>query len=212
MLFQLILITGDNMIFMISAAVISYILGSINPALLISKYIYNKDIRSEGSGNAGATNAVRVLGKKAGAIVFALDFLKGLIAVLAAKCLVNFLNAPYETELIAGLSVQLGHIFPIFFKFKGGKGVATAAGSAAAIMPIAALILLSGFAIIYAATKTVSLASAICAACYPLAAYFLSGDNGSLNFIFAATCSIIILAKHSSNIRRLLNGEEKPVK
>lgn len=200
------------MIFMISAAVISYILGSVNPALLISKYIYNTDIRSEGSGNPGATNMTRVLGKKAGAVVFFLDFSKGLIAAAAAKCLVYFFDAPYETVLLAGLFVQLGHIFPVFFKFKGGKGVATAAGAAVAIMPLTAVILLSAFAVITALTKTVSLASAICAAAYPLLALFLSGSNATLHFMFAAACSVLIIIKHTSNIRRLLDGEEKPIK
>lgn len=203
---------GDNMIFIIFSAVASYFLGCVNPASLISKYIYNKDIRSEGSGNPGATNIFRVFGKKAGLTVFLIDFAKGLIVVLIARILVRFFNAPYETILAAGLCVQLGHIFPVFYKFKGGKGVAAAAGAAIGIMPLTAILLLTLFTVILTVTKTVSVASIISAAAYPLLAYLLGGENAKILFIFTASCSILIIVKHSQNICRLLDGKEKPVK
>ncbi len=200
------------MIFIILSAVISYFIGCINPALLISKYIYNKDIRSEGSGNPGATNISRVFGKKAGLTVFIIDFTKGLFAVLIARILVRFFNAPYESILIAGFFVQTGHIFPIVYKLRGGKGVAAAAGAAMGIMPLTAVVVLSVFVIVLIVTKTVSVSSLISAVCYPLVAYVLGGNNSNLLFMFAASCSILIIIKHSQNIRRLLDGEEKPVK
>ena len=200
------------MLFIIISAVISYLIGCINPASLISKYIYNKDIRSEGSGNPGATNIFRVFGKKAGLTVFLVDFSKGLIAVLIARLFVRFFNAPYEAILFSGSAVQIGHIFPVFYKFKGGKGVAAAAGAATGIMPLTAVIVFALFAIVLALTKTVSVASLISAASYPLFAYLLGGSKSNLLFLFAASCSILIIVKHSQNIRRLLDGKEKPVK
>jgi len=199
------------MLFMIISAISSYLIGSINPAVIISKKLYGKDIRTLGSNNAGATNAYRSLGKKAGAIIFFLDFSKGLIAVAGAKCLLLLFDASYECMLIAGFFAQLGHTFPVFFRFKGGKGVATAAGSAFAIMPPVAAILLTLFAVIVVLTKTVSLASSICAALYPLLAYFLTDSVQQLHFIFAASCAVMITVKHASNIARLLDGEEKKI-
>ncbi len=200
------------MIYIILSSVISYFIGCINPALLISKYVYDKDIRSEGSGNPGATNTARTFGKKAGLTVFIIDFIKGLVAVLIARIFVRFLNAPYESVLFAGFFVQTGHIFPVFYKFRGGKGVAAAAGAALGVVPLTAVIVLLVFTVVYLITKTVSVSSLLSAVCYPLVAYALGGNNSNLLFLFAASCSILIIVKHSQNIRRLLDGEEKPVK
>lgn len=202
---------GDIMIYTIIVSVFSYLLGSISTAVIVSKNIYQTDIRNHGSKNAGATNVYRNFGKRAGATVFFLDFSKGLISVAAARCLFAFADAPYECVLFAGFFAQLGHTFPVFFKFRGGKGVATAAGAALGIMPLVALILLSLFAVVVLLSKIVSLASGICAAAYPLLAYFLSGSRGEYHFIFAAACAIMIAAKHAPNIRRLLDGEEKKI-
>lgn len=199
------------MMFFILSSVFSYFIGSISSAVIISKAFYGKDIREYGSGNAGATNALRTFGKKAGALVFLLDFSKGLIAVSAARCLVYFLDAPYECILAAGFFAQLGHTLPVFFKFRGGKGVATAVGSAFAVMPLVAIALLALFALITAATKIVSLSSGICAAVYPLLAYFWSGSNASANFVFAASCAVMIAIKHAPNFARLLDGKEKKI-
>ncbi len=199
------------MIYLATSAIFSYLIGSISSAVIISKVFYGTDIRNTGSGNAGATNALRSFGKKAGAAVFLFDFSKGLICASAAKCLVYYLDAPYECVLTAGFFVQLGHVFPVFFKFKGGKGVATAAGAALAIMPAAAIALLGLFAVITAVTKTVSLASGICAAAYPLLALLWSGSNASANFVFAASCAVMIAVKHAPNFARLLDGKEKQI-
>ena len=199
------------MIFIIPCAVFAYLLGSINTAIIVSKKFTGTDIRYAGSGNAGATNTLRTIGKKAAAIVFAVDFLKGLFAVMAAKLLVHFFDAPYICLLIAGFLVQAGHCFPVFFHFKGGKGVATAAGAAVGIMPSVAVLLLIVFAVIALSTKIVSLASGICAVIYPLLAYFLSQSNQKLNFMFAASAAVLIIIMHSQNFARLIDGEEKPV-
>lgn len=186
-------------------------MGSINTAVIVSKTVYGKDIRTEGSGNAGATNTYRSYGKKAAAVVFFTDFSKGLIVVAAAKCLTVFLDAPYECMPLAGFFVQVGHCFPIFFRFKGGKGVATAAGAAMGVMPLVAVILLAVFAIVVLSTKIVSLASGICAALYPLLAYFITDTNQMVNFIFAAACSALIIVMHGANFARLIDGKEKPI-
>ncbi len=199
------------MFFVLSSAVISYLLGSISSAIIVSKVFYGKDIRNSGSGNAGATNALRTFGKKAGLTVFLFDFFKGIIAVIIAKIFVSFLNAEYFCVLIAGFSVQLGHIFPVFFGFRGGKGVATALGSAVAIMPLTAILLIGVFAVSVVLSKTVSLSSLICAAVYPLFAYFISDENQTLNFVFAASCSALIIIKHSENFARLLDGTENKI-
>lgn len=199
------------MICIFISAAFSYLLGSISSAVIISKLFYKKDIRDSGSGNAGATNALRVLGKKAGAAVFLFDFSKGLIAVFLAKILVTAFSADSLCIPVAGFFAQLGHIFPVFFKFRGGKGVATAAGSAMAIMPLTALILLVFFAIVVIITKTVSFASGICAAVYPLLAYFISVENKTVNLVFAACCSALIIIKHIPNFARLLDGKENKI-
>lgn len=196
---------------MIISAVFSYLLGSISTAVIVSKNRFGKDIRNEGSGNAGATNTLRIFGKKAAALVFVFDFLKGFIAVAVAKIIVSFFDASYFCVLIAGFFVQLGHCFPLFFRFKGGKGVATAAGAAMGIMPFVALILLAVFAVTVALTKIVSLASGICAVIYPLLAYFITTSNQKMNFAFAAACAVLIIVMHGSNFARLIDGNEKPI-
>lgn len=197
--------------YIILCSVFAYLIGSINTAVIVSKKLYGKDIRTEGSGNAGATNTLRTFGKKAAAVVFFADFSKGLIAVAAAKCLVIFFDAPDECMLLAGFFAQFGHCFPVFFRFRGGKGVATAAGAALGVMPLVALILLAIFAVIAASTKIASLASGICASIYPLLAYFLTDSEQTINFIYAAACSVLILVMHRSNLVNLIDGKEKPV-
>lgn len=196
------------MLYLILCAVFSYLIGSISPSIIISKMLFGKDIRKTGSGNAGASNTVRVFGKKAGLLVFLLDFSKGFIAVIIARILVVYFGGEYICIPVAGFFAQLGHIFPIFFGFRGGKGVATAVGSAMAVMPTVATILLILFIILLISTKTVALASGICAALYPLPAYFLSDEHRTIHLIFAACCSAIILIKHLDNFVRLLDGNE----
>ena len=194
------------------SAVIGYLTGSVNFAVILSKIIYGNDIRNTGSGNPGATNAVRIYGKKFGITIFLCDFSKGLIAVAIAKLFVVFADAPYEAMLAAGFMAQLGHILPAFHRFRGGKGVATAVGAAFALMPLTALLLLLLFGIVLWATKYVCVASGVCAAAYPILAYFLSGSQEAMNCVFAASCSMLILIRHLSNFERLRSGEEGKIK
>ena len=197
------------MIFVILSIGFAYFLGSISFAVIISKKLCGKDIRTLGSGNAGATNVLRSAGKKAALWVFLGDFAKGLLAVTAVRALVYFFDAPDECIYLAGFFVQLGHCFPIFFRFKGGKGVATAAGAAMGIMPAVGAVLIALFAVIALVTKTASVASCICASVYPLLAFFSA--KSTAGFVFSAACSVLIIIMHRSNIARLLDGEEKTI-
>ncbi len=199
------------MLLILLSAAVSYFIGSISSAIIVSKFFYGKDIRNSGSGNAGATNTLRVFGKKAGLTVFLFDFVKGITAIIIARIIIYFFNASCICVPIAGFFVQLGHIFPVFFGFKGGKGVATALGSAVAIMPLTAFLLTVFFVIILILTKIVSLSSGVCASVYPLFAYFLSEEEKTLHFIFAACCSALILIKHSENFVRLIDGNENKI-
>lgn len=200
------------MMYTFISALIGYLIGSVNYAVIFSKIIYGNDIRNTGSGNPGATNAVRIFGKKFGIAIFLCDFSKGLIAVAIAKLFVIFADAPYESMLLAGFFAQFGHVLPVFHRFRGGKGVATAVGAAFALMPLAAVILLILFGIILWATKYVCVASGVCAAAYPILAYFLSGSQEAMNCVFAASCSMLILIRHLSNFDRLRRGEEGRIK
>lgn len=199
------------MAYIILFSVIAYFAGSINPSVIISKKFYGKDIRTLESKNAGATNMMRAFGKKAGLIVFLLDFSKGVLSVLIAKAAVRFFDAPYETALFAGFFAVFGHIFPVFFKFKGGKGVATLAGAAFALMPVITTALLILFAVIVSITKIVSLASGICAAIFPIAAYFLAPSHNNELFVFGCCCAALMIIKHLPNITRLLDGNERKI-
>lgn len=200
------------MVYTVISAAVGYLVGSINFAVIFSKIIYGNDIRNSGSGNPGATNAVRIYGKKFGAAIFLCDFSKGLLSVAIARLFVAFFDAPHEAMLAAGFFAQLGHVLPVFHGFRGGKGVATAVGSAFALMPLTAVILLALFAAVLLLTKYVAVASGVCAAVYPILAFFLSGENAVYNCIFAASCSMLILIRHVSNFARLSRGEEGKIK
>lgn len=198
-------------IYIVILSVISYFIGSVNSAIIISKRVYGKDIRNLESKNAGATNMMRAFGKKSGLLVFLLDFSKGILSVFVAKAAAAFFEAPYETALFAGFFAVLGHIFPVFFKFRGGKGVATLAGAAFALMPVITAALLILFAVIVSTTKIVSLASGICAALFPIAAYFFAPSHNNELFIFGCCCAALMIIKHLPNITRLLDGNERKI-
>ena len=200
------------MVYTAISAAVGYLIGSISFAVIFSKLLHGEDIRNSGSGNAGATNAVRIYGLKTGAAVFVCDFLKGALSVGFAKLLVIMCNVPYEAMLFAGLFAQLGHILPLYHGFRGGKGVATAVGAAFALMPLTAVILLILFAVILYVSKYVAVASGICAAVYPILAYFLSGEKALENCVFAVACAMMILVKHIPNFVRMCTGEEGKIK
>lgn len=206
---------------------ISYLLGSIPSSLWVGKLVKNIDIRNHGSGNAGTTNTFRVLGWKAGVSVFILDFLKGFVASYWISQLAFTLNvgngtiAPpgWEADaflmITCGLMSVVGHMFPVFASFKGGKGAATACGMLFGIEPISISIAFGIFILIVLTTRFVSLASITASFIYPISililrygfGYFVDGSV----IIFASIVAAGIIFKHKGNIRRLINGTESRV-
>ena len=178
--------------------VVAYFIGNISPSTIMAKR-QGLDIKKEGSGNAGTTNALRVMGKKAGAITCIVDILKGVVAVL-----IGLLVAGNVGAYLCALCVFLGHVWPIVYKFQGGKGVATAFGAVLAVNPLLAVIALAIVAITVFTSKRMSLGSIIGAIAFPVIAIFL--EPGFV--VFAIVMAIIILIKHRANIVRLAHGEE----
>ncbi len=190
----------------IIAVVIAYLIGSINNAILIcgAKGI---DVKKVGSGNAGATNTVRALGKKYGVIVFLLDFLKGVISCLVAK-----LIAGDDYVALAGIFVILGHIYPLYHGFKGGKGVSTTYGALAIINIWCALIVGALHLILIKTTGVVSISTIISFVVLPFAIFFLGSGEGCINVIMTAIITVIVIFAHRENIKRLIKGEENSFK
>ncbi len=188
---------------MLSTILLAYFIGCFSSAYFLGKISKNIDIRDYGSGNAGATNALRVLGKKMGALTFVLDILKGVIAVLIGKAILGF-----NGSLLASVFVVLGHNFPIFLGFKGGKGVATSFGVLLILNWKAGLICLAIAFIIIIFTKYVSLGSIVASISAPLA-MVLTLDSVDKNLYmttwFLAALSV---SRHKANILRLCRGEE----
>ncbi len=190
--------------------ILSYVFGSIPTGLLVAKLAGDLDIRDYGSGNIGATNVARVLGKKWGAIVLALDILKGFVPVAIIPSLLGLPTR--ETglvEITIGAAAVLGHCFSVFLRLKGGKGVATAIGVFLAIAPLQ-IILLTVIGLILIAWKGyVSLASILCAALLPFFLYFSHQPLAVL--LVAEILAALVIIKHWSNMLRLVRGEEIPV-
>jgi glycerol-3-phosphate acyltransferase PlsY len=191
----------------ILAIIISYFIGNISPAIILGK-IYGVDIKKEGSGNAGTTNALRVLGKKAGVITLLVDVLKGVIVVLIAKHL--FWNSEPIVALLCALAVFCGHIWPVIFGFKGGKGVATAFGIIVAVHWCLGLAALAIVLLVVVITKRMSAGSIAGAISVPILAYFLTPvDVDQLTFVlWAVILGAIVIIKHRANLVRLFKGEE----
>ena len=200
-------INGVLMLVAVLVCIVSaYLIGSINPAIIISKKYFDDDIRTHGSGNAGATNTLRTFGKKTAAIIFALDLLKAALAVgIGSLILTRSIGGA-----IAGLFVILGHTFPIYYTFKGGKGVACTAMVILMLSPASFVILLPAFIIIVALTRFVSLGSIIAVMLYP---FFNSIFYTSEGFItLSAFCTMMLVVfMHRENIKRLLAGKESKV-
>lgn len=195
-------------------AILAYLLGSIPSAVWVGQAFYGIDVRDYGSGNAGATNTFRVLGKKAGAGVLFLDVVKG----FTAACLVNFLPdiSPYvhkaqfiNLQLLFGLSAVIGHLFPIFAGFKGGKGIATLLGMLIAIHFLSALACLLIFVLILFATRFVSLSSILAAIMFPIQLIWIFKRYEQPLFIAFGICAaLLVVLTHRKNINRLLLGNE----
>ena len=185
----------------------AYLLGNISTSYIVAKRLAGVDIRTQGSGNAGSTNVLRTLGKKAGALTFIGDVLKGLIAVLIARFIAYGVNLDDTTcAYIAVVAVVLGHNYPVFLGFKGGKGVATSLGSMLGMNPLVALLCLGFFIIIVAITKYVSLGSILGIGLSPIIMMINHNTKGVLVTLFL-TISVVIT--HKENIKRLLNGTER---
>lgn len=180
----------------------SYLIGSIPMGLIFGKLIWKKDLRRFGSHNIGATNAWRILGKKAGLLIFILDFLKGQIGVMLGACLF----ASPGAMVLGGLFAMLGHMFPIFLFFRGGKGVATGLGVIAALMPQITAIVFVVWLVLFLITRYVSVASIIAAVLTPILAAIY--NEPVIYFLFALVAAVIIVFRHRDNIKRLKAGNE----
>ena len=195
----------------IATALMAYLLGSIPTGFLVAR-ARGVDIRTVGSGNIGATNAFRVLGKGLGIFVLLMDALKGWVAVQIGAQLVNQLlpGAPLDNlRITAGIAAILGHNFTCWLNFKGGKGIATSAGVLIALVPWALLIILSIFIILFVTTRYVSIGSIAAAFALPFATWFTTRNTG-LTIVTGAMGALAIL-KHRKNIQRLLNGTENRI-
>ena len=213
----------------IPAVIVAYLLGSIPFGLLITK-AHGKDLRSIGSGNIGATNVARALGRKWAYVCFALDVLKGLIPMLATLPLFGKLSNQIQNEslqvlvfwwLAVGCAAILGHIFPVYLKFKGGKGVATSFGVALGLWPyytICALIAIAVWAVVVSIWRYVSLASVIASVTFPIVLILLIVLKAGWEFnnlwplVIAATAiPLMVVIRHRENIKRLLAGTENKI-
>jgi len=195
----------------IVTALVGYLLGSIPTGFLVAK-ARGVDIRTVGSGNIGATNAFRVLGKGFGIFVLLMDALKGWVAVqIGAGVVAELLpGVPLEyLRITAGIAAILGHNFTCWLKFKGGKGIATSAGVLIALVPWALLIILTIFIILFLTTRYVSVGSIAAAFTLPFATWFTTHDIG-LTAVMAAI-GVLAIVKHRKNIQRLLNGTENRI-
>jgi glycerol-3-phosphate acyltransferase PlsY len=191
--------------------VLAYLIGSIPTAVWVSKFFFGVDIREYGSGNAGATNTYRVLGTKWGTFVMVVDILKGVLASFLYLLLPYYLTNEFQrTNLMVGLGLAavLGHIYPIWAGFKGGKGVATVFGMVLAIQPIVALCVVGIFLFVLYLTRFVSLSSILASIAFPVFILVIFNEPEPLYRIFAIAVALLVILTHQKNINRLLSGNE----
>ncbi|EQI01865.1 glycerol-3-phosphate 1-O-acyltransferase PlsY [Clostridioides difficile] len=190
-------------------AVVAYLLGNISTSYIVAKRISGVDIRTQGSGNAGSTNVLRTLGKRAGAMTFLGDVLKGVMAVLISEFAARLVGID---TLLAGylavICVVAGHNWPAVLGFRGGKGVATSLGAMLAVNPVITLMCLAVFILVVAITKYVSLGSVVGIGCSPIFMIMVKNKAGLIVALFL-TASVIY--NHRANIKRLLNGTERKI-
>ncbi len=199
----------------IAIAIIAYLIGSINFSIMLSKKIAGFDVRQKGSGNAGTTNMLRSVGKKAAVITLICDILKGVVAILIAIILGNIVPTQNKALLVqvAGIFVILGHTFPIFFGFKGGKGVATSLGILLMSNWKIGLICLVFALVLMALTKIVSLGSVAAAILFPVLTIFINTNYivpGNY-LVYSIILAILVVFNHRENVKRLLNGTENKI-
>lgn len=200
-------------ILIISLILVAYLLGSIPTAVWWGKRYYGIDVREFGSGNSGATNTFRVLGKKAGIPVLVIDILKGTVAVLLAQfSQYNYDSNPFvNIELGLGIAALVGHIFPVFAGFRGGKGVATILGVVICLTPITSLFVLVIFLSVLLSTRYVSLSSIFAGVSYPFFLNIVLGNENETLMMFSILVAILLVITHKKNIIRLLKRQESKV-
>ena len=203
------------MVEVIVTAIIAYLIGSINFSVILSKKMAGFDVRKKGSGNAGTTNMLRTVGKKGAAITLICDILKGVVAILIAILIEKMVEGSNGALLVqvAGVAVILGHTFPIFFKFKGGKGVATSLGVLIMSNWQIGLICLVFALILIALTQMVSVGSIAAAILYPVLTLFIPQNYivpGNY-LIYSIILAVLIVFNHRENVKRLLNGTENKI-
>ena len=194
--------------------VLAYLIGSIPTAVWVSKTFFNIDIREYGSGNAGATNTFRVLGSKWGSFVMLVDVLKGVLATSLYILLPYYLFNEWDrTNFMIGLGLAsvLGHIFPIWANFRGGKGVATLLGMAVAIQPLVAICCVGVFLIVLYLTRFVSLSSILAGVSFMIFILFIFNEKETLYSVFAVLVALMVVLTHQKNIGRILKGTESKV-
>jgi glycerol-3-phosphate acyltransferase PlsY len=194
--------------------VLAYLIGSIPTAIWISKYFFDIDIREYGSGNAGATNTFRVLGSKWGTFVMIVDVLKGVIATSLWILIPFYLHDEFDrTNFMVGLGLAavLGHIFPVWADFRGGKGVATLFGMILAMQPIVALYCVGVFILVLYLTRFVSLSSILASLAFAVLILFIFNEKEPIYRGFAIAVALLVILTHQKNISRLLRGSESKV-
>ena len=206
------------------AFAVAYLIGSVNFAVIFSKLFTGKDVREEGSGNAGATNTLRTVGKRAGILTFVCDAIKGFVACSVGKAVFTYLYTATAAEMFHPLygayfcciAVMLGHIYPVFFGFKGGKAVACSVGTFAVCCPIAIILGLIGFAVCLIVSKIVSLSSLLATVIVvgvSIAYQFLANVDYNIIpiIVMSLIAGFIVFIKHKDNIIRLAKGEEMKI-
>lgn len=194
--------------------ILAYLIGSIPTSVWVSKFFFDIDIRDYGSGNAGATNTYRVLGPKWGTIVMVTDMLKGIAAVKMALLLPEYADNDINLQNLQtglGLAAVIGHIFPIWAEFRGGKGVATLFGLVLGISPWTALSCVGIFMVVLYLTRFVSLSSILASIAFPVFILVIFNVDNPLYRIFAITVALLVLLTHQKNITRLFRGNESKV-
>lgn len=228
-------VIGQNIVAVVLIALAAYLLGSISFAIIVTHFARHRDIRDSGSGNAGATNVLRSVGKLPALLTLLGDVGKAVAAILLGRLIFSVLAPEYPLEqfgflpaYIAGLFCFLGHLYPCYFGFKGGKGVLTAAGMMGLIDWRALVFCLAAFGVVFLITHIVSVSSVAAAAFYPIATFVItyffkylpqagaSGQAYQLSFcvfetVMALLIGLIVIVKHRSNLKRLVKGEEKKI-
>jgi len=191
--------------------VLAYLLGSIPTSVWVGKIFYNRDVRNEGSGNAGATNTIRVLGVKAGIPVIIIDVTKGYIAVILMQYFVPAswsVSGIIYAQIAAGFLAVIGHVYPVFAGFRGGKGVATLLGMGIALYPAVIWVPVVIFVLVLLSTGYVSLGSMLAGLSFPITDIFFFHDSHPGKVILAILAALFLLFTHRKNIKRLINGTE----